>query len=460
MKNSFISGIGARVIGVVMTGALVLGVAGCGGGGSGNTVVDKPGVALFSTANSSLNVEAGASSSYTVGGGGSGGKFVSYTAASSDLKVATASLTGTTLTVKGIASGTATITVADGTGGSLAITVTVPAPTGAGGKLVVNVPGTVTLAPGSFGRYKIVGGTPPYSVAVSNQQAVAVAIEGDSVLATGTNIGTATVAVFDSMGVSSQFSVKVEVGGSAPATLYTSAPATITMQKGVTAPYIIGGGVGPYMTASGDTRIANGSVSGQTLSVTAGIAGTSQLNVVDAVGSSVTVTVKVVDEAASNFYIAGPELVSIAVGTGPTYGIVGGTGPYTVSSGNPSVASAAIGAGPSVSITGMSQGTAQIVVFDSTGLSQNIAVGVTGPTAKIPMFTTAPDSITVAKGASPMFTITGGVAPYTATSSNVAVATSSLTGDKYTVTGINSGESEISIRDSVGAKISLKVIVP
>lgn len=459
MKNSFSSGAGARSIRVVMTGLLVLAMSACGGGGSGNTVVDKAGVALFSTASASLSIEAGGSGSYTVGGGGAGSKFVAYSVASSDVKVATAALSGTSLAIKGIASGTATITVADGAGGSLNINVTVPTPAGSGTKLVLNVPGTVTLAPGSTGRYKIVGGTGPYTSSASNQQAVTAAIEGDTVTATGTNVGTATVVVFDSVGGSAQFSVKVEAAGNAATPLYTSSPSAITMRKGVSAQYLIGGGIAPYTTASGDTRIASGTISGQTINISAGIAGTAPVNVVDSAGSSVTIAVTVIDESGSTFQIVGPALVNIPVGPGPSYNIVGGTGPYTVSSSNPSVVSAVIGSGPSLGITGVSQGTAQLVIFDSTGLSQKITVAVLGASAKIPMFSTAPDSITVARGATPAFTVTGGLAPYTATSSNVAVASVSLEGDRFTVTGVLDGEAELSIRDAVGARVTIQVKV-
>lgn len=459
MKNSISNGAGARRFRVVMTGLILLALSACDGGGSGNTVVDKPGVALFSTASSSLSIEAGGTGSYTVGGGGAGSKFVSYSAASSDVKVATAALSGTALVIKGVASGTATITIADGAGASVNINVTVPTPAGSGTKLVLNVPGTVTLAPGNTGRYKIVGGTGPYTSSASNQQAVTVAIEGDTVTATGTNLGTATVVVFDSVGGSAQFAVKVEAAGSAATPLYTSSPSAITMRKGVTAQYLIGGGIGPYTIATGDTRIASGTISGQTISISAGIAGTAPVNVVDSAGSSVTVAVTVIDEAGSNFQIVGPALVNIPVGPGPSYNIAGGTGPYTVSSSNPSVISGVIGAGPSVGITGVSRGTAELVIFDSTGLSQKIIVAVLGDTATIPMFSTAPDSITVAKGATPTFKITGGLAPYTATSSNVAVAGVSLNGDKFTVTGVVGGEAELSIRDAVGARVSIQVKV-
>lgn len=55
---------------------------------------------------------------------------------------------GTTLTIKGVASGTCKVPIEDGSGASITINVTVPVPLGAGTELVLNVPGLVRAGRG------------------------------------------------------------------------------------------------------------------------------------------------------------------------------------------------------------------------------------------------------------------------------------------------------------------------
>ena len=66
-------------------------LAACGGGGTADVVVDKAGVALFTSAGAGITLDPGTKSTYTIGGGG-GAKFTSYSAASSNAAIATATV--------------------------------------------------------------------------------------------------------------------------------------------------------------------------------------------------------------------------------------------------------------------------------------------------------------------------------------------------------------------------------
>lgn len=116
-----------RRVAIAATVAAALGLTACGGG-SGNTVNEKPGAALFTNASSEVSVQHGAVAEYNIGGGTQ--KFVSFSAASSDTKVATVVVVGTTLKITGVSAGEATVTVTDSAGGSVKITVKVPADDG------------------------------------------------------------------------------------------------------------------------------------------------------------------------------------------------------------------------------------------------------------------------------------------------------------------------------------------
>lgn len=80
-----------------------------------------PVVAFYVTAPSSVTIAAGSTAAFKAGGGTS-----PYYVSSSDTAVAQASISGANLSIDGIASGTATITVSDSKGTTKSISVTVP----------------------------------------------------------------------------------------------------------------------------------------------------------------------------------------------------------------------------------------------------------------------------------------------------------------------------------------------
>lgn len=423
------------------------------GGGSGNTVLDQPGMALFTSAASAITLAPGQTSTFTVGGGGSGSQFVSYKASSSNESIVTASINGTKLTLAGLAGGTAIVNVTDSAGANVVINVTVPAATGQA--LALAAPSAVTLAPGNTTQYKISGGTGPYTAVSSNPNIAAVATGPDSLSVTAANSGSATIVVFDSKGASTQLSLNVS-GADTTIALYTTAPQSVNLGANATAAYQIAGGVGPYTATSSYTDVVTAAANGSTLTLQASsLAGQATINITDAVGTKVSFIANVNSSAPVLLHTTAPSSLSIGVGPAPTYQVQGGIGPYAVSSSNPGVATASI-SGSALNISGLASGTAQIVVFDSTGASSAVAVTVAGGSGVVPLYTTAPDSITVKAGAAPTYTIAGGAAPYVVTSSDVTIATVSQTDNTFTVTGVSTGLAQVSVHDANG---SSKVIV-
>lgn len=434
--------------------ATALALSACGGGGSGNTVNEKPGVALFTNAGSAVTVTHGAVAEYSIGGGDQ--KFVSYSASSSDTKIATASVDGTKLKITGVSAGEATITVTDSGGGNVKITVKVPGD--ALGKLAVNSPAEVTLTPGMSSQYKITGGAAPYSVAVSNPNVVAASAANGAVSITAANPGTATVLVFDAAGGSAKFDVTVTGAGFGVA-LYTTAPESLRMTGKTSSEFTVNGGTGPYVVTTSDAQVATASVTGNKLTITANSLGRAMLNLRDATGTLLVVTVTVGGELPVPLYSTAPDNVTLNAGSTPTYTIEGGTAPYIASTSNADVAQAAIIDGNKLQITGISAGVAEIVVFDRTGAFFKVGATVGGGTGTVPLYSTAPESITVAVGAEPTYKIAGGAAPYTVTSSNVAVATVTQTTNTFSVKGVATGPAVVSIRDANGTAVNILVEV-
>lgn len=456
MKSSVIPSARVRLTQLAAAVIAAAALVACGGGGSGNSVVDKPGLGLYTTAPSQITIAAGATSTYTIGGGGGTAGFVNYKASSSNDQVASVKVDKNSLIVTAHTGGTASIQVVDSAGGNLIINVTVP--TSPVSNLAIAAPASVILVPGNTVQYKINGGVGPFTAVASNPNAVALSTGADTLSVTAANPGTSTVVVYDRTGASAKIELAVS-GATDSANLYTTAPESFFMQSKATATYKIAGGLGPYTVTSSNTAIVDATVNSGVLTVTSGsVAGKATLNIRDAKGSLVVVTANVSGDSAVALYTTAPSSISIGLGDAPAYSIQGGVGPFTATSSNAAVAKASV-TGNSLNITGLSTGVADVVIFDSTGASVKVTATVQGGSAIVPLYTTAPESITVAVGAKPTYTIAGGASPYTVTSSNVDVITVSQTGTTFTATGVAAGLATITIHDANGTAVNIMVTV-
>ena len=258
------------------------------GGSSGNTVNEKPGVALFTDAGSAVTVTHGMFAEFSIGGGAQ--KFVSYSASSSDTKIATVSVDGSKLKISGITAGEATVTVTDSAGANIKIAVKVPATQL--DKLTVNAPSEVTLTAGMSSQYRVSGGAAPYSVAVSNPNVIAATSANGVISMTAANPGSATIVVFDAAGGSTKFEAIVTGAGQEVA-LYTTAPESLRMTRHISGDFIVNGGVGPYVVTTTDAEVVTGSISGNKLVIKSGMSGRGILNVRDAKGTLALINVNV-----------------------------------------------------------------------------------------------------------------------------------------------------------------------
>jgi len=441
------------------TTLIAIAMVGCGGGGGGDVPLTKTGVPLYTTASPTVGIVAGSSSSFTMGGGGGGAATTTYSATSNNTAVATVTVSGSKLVINGIANGTATVMVMDSSGSGNSVSITVNVGGGVNGTttaLYTTAQTAITMAANISSSYLIAGGTGPYTVTTSNAQIATASIAGNTLQINSVGSGTATIAAFDTTGTSVK--VTVTVSGQSSANLYTTAPSTLTVAPGMTSySYTIAGGTGPYVANSSNPAVASALVLGNTLTVTGISAGTASIYIYDAVGANTMVALTVGTGTASNtaLFTTSMGAVTIASGANATYIVGGGKPPYTITSNNTAIATATI-AGNTLTINGVGPGIATIYIVDSINTSISTAVTVG---SALGLFTTAPNAVTIAAGSSPSYAIHGGVAPYTATSSNTAVATVALSGTTYTVTGVTAGTATIALVDSSGAYVSLSVTV-
>jgi hypothetical protein len=441
-------------VGAIVTISVTVGSGATGT--TGTTTTPTP-IALFTTAPSAITVTPGGAASFNIGGG-----TAPYLSSTSNANVATTGVTGTTLSIVGVAAGTAQVTVVDSTGTAVSINVTI----GSGSattvtQLYTTAASAVVIAPAGTATFNVAGGTAPYTATSSNKNIATAGLSGSVLSMNGLVAGTAQILVFDATGASVAITVTVSSGETSAAgtALYTTSASAVTITLGGTNTYSIGGGTAPYVATSSNTGVATASISGATLTVNGVAAGSAQVLVFDATGASVTITVTVSSSgiATTALYTTSAGAVTLAAGGTNEYTIGGGTAPYLVSSSDTSVAIASI-ASTTLTVRGITAGTAQILVFDATGASVAITVTVSSSgIATTALYTTSASAVTVSVGGTNTYSIGGGTAPYLATSSNTGVAIANVTGTVLTITGNTAGAAQVLVFDATGASVTIGV---
>ena len=157
-----------------------------------------------------------------------------------------------------------------------------------------------------------------------------------------------------------------------------------------------------------------------------------------------------------------PELVSTAgdevtllPGAANSYGVSGGVPPYRVANADPATAFGVIN-GKVLTVFGVRVGAATVGVIDYAGdaISIDVTVG-----SSMPLDTTAPATLDLGLGAASarQFGISGGVAPYTVSSSNSSVVSAVISGSSFTLTGLLPGTATVSVRDAANVVKSIAV---
>ncbi|WMW81247.1 pilus assembly protein N-terminal domain-containing protein [Undibacterium cyanobacteriorum] len=401
---------------------------------------------LYISAPATVAVGVGVSSqTYQVGGGSS-----IYSATSSNTQVATVSLTGSNFVITGVAVGTATVLVTDSTGASRPIIVTV----GSAVDLFTTAPPTLNLGVNAISQsFSIGGGQAPYTVTTNDPAILTPTLTGTQFTIRGLAIGTADVIVSDSKGATR--SVRVTVGSGV--NLFTSAPSTISLAAGATSQvFTISGGSEVYVVSSSDERtVTIGRNSNNQFVVNGIVGGRATVSIKDTTGKEILISVIV--GTPDVIVSSAPDTLTLQVGGAGTFKVAGGNGSYQVSTSNTTVAQATI-TGSDLVITGIGVGTANIVVTDLRGARLTIVVNIGGSTPT-PLFTTAPSAVVITPSSVSNYSISGGKAPYTATSSNASVATVSVSGSSLTITGVALGAAQIRVTDSAGTIVNIDATV-
>ncbi len=380
-----------------------------------NLAIDKNAVEVEKGKTATVNILAGSGN---------------YSVESGNAAIATATLSGTVATITGVAVGNTTVTIKDNTTNQTKIvTVTVIIPNLAIDRSAVEV------EIGKTAIVNITAGSGDYSVNSDNATIATATLSGTVVTITGVAAGNTTVTIKDN---TTNQTKTVTVKVTHPNLAIDRSE--VEVEIGITATVNITAGSGNYSVTSNNTTIATAILSGTVVTIT-GIAGG---NTTVTVKDNTTNQTKIVTVKVSHPNLAiDNDAVVLEIGMTSTVNILSGSGSYSVTSNNTTIATATL-SGTVVTITGIAAGNTTVTIKDNaTNQTKIVTVKVSHPNLVIDN-----DEVEVEKGMTTTVNILAGSGNYSATSSNTAIATATLSGTVVTITGIAAGNTTVTIKDN------------
>lgn len=306
-----------------------------------------------------------------------------------------------------------TATDANGISGNTQITVT---------QLAAS-PTSATMAVGQTLQFSASGGSTPYSWSVNNTAVASInAITG---LLTATNLGTAQVSVTDNTG-------RTDTTGNINIvdTPVIATPVAV-MQVGDSQTLTVAGGLAPYTWNSSNSAVASINANGF---VSASSAGSTVITVTDSIGNSSNSTTIAVRSVTVS-----PQAQALLIGETLQFSAAGGAAPYTWSVSDLAVASIDTNG----LLTALNQGAVSVTVTDADGIGATsglISVNIVAINVNAAV-------VNVNVGATLQFGASGGIAPYSWSVDNTAIATIDANG---LLSGIADGSVTVTATDANG----------
>jgi hypothetical protein len=278
----------------------------------------------------------------------------------------------------------------------------------------------------------------------SNTGAVAASISGNNLIISGNSNGTSTITVCSSAGSCGSITATVSYTSSG-GNLQLS-QSTISLLAGQVLTVAISGGITPYSLSGGNGTIAQTSLNGNTISVSGLSAGSSSVEVCSAGSACLPLSIIVNASGSGTALTFNPSSVSVAVGGSSSVVISGGGGYYPSSSSNPAVATVQI-SGNSAVVSGLTAGSDNISICQSSGQCAILFVSVGGSAAagSNPVFSQTNPNVGI--GQTLNLTISGGITSnyYVLSNTNANVVQLSLNNSQLALTGVSQGASTVVI---------------
>ena len=408
---------------------------------------------------------------------------LSYAAATSSPRVVSVSMSGSSLTVVGVADGTATVVVTatdpDGLSATQTVGVTVqtsnraPVPSGSIPIQSIDVGRTVTLDVVTYFSDPN-GDALRYAATNAVPAVVSVSMSGSRLTMVGVADGTATVVVTatdpDGLSATQTVVVTVQTPNRAPMPSGAIPAQSLDAEQSVTlevAPYFSDpdGDTLGYAARSSDGGVVSAGVSGSTLTLTGVAGGTATVTVTatDPGGLSAAQSVSVTVQTPNRPPMPSGSIPTQRVDVGRTATLDvasyfsdpdGDALTYEATTSDPAVVSVAV-SGSTLTFTGEALGTATVTVTatDPDGLSatQSVSVAVRtpnrppAPSGSIPAQSIQPGRTARLDVARYFSDPDGDTLTYAATTSNAAVVSVGVSGNTLTLSGETQGRATVTV---------------
>jgi len=327
---------------------------------------------------SSLSLLTGQALSVTVSGGAA-----PYSLASYSTNIFSANISGNVVTITGVSSGTGSVAVCSAEGGCINLSVTVNG--SSSNNSIVLSQSSISLALSQSSSVYITGSGSYYVSSNSNPGIASVSINGNTINISATTIGSTNVYVCQTGGQCATLIVNVSTSGSSSSSassFLVASQGTVSLSSGQsTTIQLSGGSNNTYSVAyNSSSSTASTSISGSNITVNGINNGTAVIVVCSVNNSCVPISVSVGSSTSASTIILSPSSISLKSGTGSIITIMGGSSYYLSKNSNPSVVSIAI-VGNKAIVAGLSTGTADLTICQTSGQCATLGVTVTSGTS-------------------------------------------------------------------------------
>lgn len=240
---------------------------------------------------------------------------------------------------------------------------------------------------------------------------------------------------------------------------FVNAPATLTLPAGQNVTYSIAGGKSPYFSSSSAPHLVSVKIEGASVTVSALQVGEADVRISSSGGAEeFSIKVSVVNTV-TPFSLQMPDSVKLTIGRTADYPLIGGVPPYRANSTDETVMQVQIVNGSQLHVTALKKGSAKINVYDSDASKLSPVVRDVEVVESTPFLVSAPSSLSISRGQTLQFAVSGGTPAYKSLSSNSAVLQASIVGSTLTMQGVDSGSATVTVRDSSGNESNLSVNV-
>lgn len=367
----------------------------------------------FSQISPALSVGQNLIISITGGLPGSGSSVSYYLSNNTNSSIVSASIYGSSsLSLTGIANGSATITVCSAAASCGSFTATVSySSTGGTFQLSQN---SISLLLGQILTVTVLGGSSPYYLSGTGGSVAQASLGGNIVSVSGISAGSSSINVCSSSGACLPLSIIVNASGTG-AQLGIS-PNSVSIVTGGSSSVTLSGSGGYYLSVSTSPSVASVQISGNTAVVTGLNAGTTNVSICQSGGQCAILFVTVNGSTTSGSNpIFSQTSPSLSVGQVINIAVSGGSGSnyYVLNNTNPGAVQTSL-SNNQLALTGITNGTSTVMICATAGSCSSLTatVGAAASTALSFLSANLP-APTVGQAYTSQLSATGGSGSYT-----------------------------------------------